>query len=241
MTSPPHLEGLEERLRAADPLTRSPGELAEWSLALAREVAATTPDRRWWRRPHGRGAVVAAAVAALIVVPAGAYAGSMIFDAQTGTYGAPGGTEEDTSEWIDMCATDVDEYMDSLPTPSEAPPPGWTWSAIAERMGTDLIKAYASDCAKGVGTVEQETSLKAAFYWFGHDRWVQVALDHHRSGQEELARQEARSAAQMFVRLNELGIFADDGVWKPNHDDLINGNWPGVAYDFKVNGSDVTP
>lgn len=230
---------LDQRLRAADPAAEAVDELEHLSLAMVREVIAGMAPHRPRLPRRGRGAIVGAVVAILLGVPA-AYAGSRLFAAETGQYGAPGMTENDTSQFIDVCAADFPAYLHSLPTPSDPPPPGWTWSRVADRLAIRIHDESATDCA-GPGSVMQQTGLGSRFYLFALERWEHAGITAHRAGREDAAKQDLRMAALMMQRLDELRIWGDDG-WQRVHQALLTADWPAVEYDLKVNGDpDIAP
>ena len=91
--------------------------------ALTRDVHAqiVAADRTLGARARTRRRRVATIAAAglLIGVPTAAVAG-VHFAAQTGFFGSPGMTEEDTSEWIDVCADDFPAYFATSASASAA-------------------------------------------------------------------------------------------------------------------------
>lgn len=225
---------LDRRLHAADPAKAAVDGLADLSLAVAREIVAggCSDRRRPW--PRRRGAVIGGTVAALIAIPTAAYAGSRLFAAETGRYGGPGMTENDTSQYIDVCAVDFSAYLHALPAPTDQPPPGWTWSTVADRLASQIRQQSAADCA-GPGAVMQRTGLRAQFYLFAQQRWERAGLTEHRAGHDDAARKDLRLAALMMERLDELHSWGDDG-WQRVHHALLTADWPAVEDDLAVNG-----
>ena len=113
------MDDLKEMLRASAPPIR-----VEDAGAAAREVASavTKHYRPRPRRLTRRGVAIAAIGAVLI--PAAAAAAVLHFTAETGQYGKPGFTENDTSQYINMCASDIGQYVATLEPRNQPLPPG---------------------------------------------------------------------------------------------------------------------
>lgn len=124
--------------------------LTALSTALATQVVES--ERRSKGRRLGqlrRHRWAAAAVAALVVVPTSAYAASHFF-AQTGTFGAPTVNPdfEDSSEFINLCASDVTDFTRSL-APRDIPTaPNRSWDDYA----TAEVRSYLQDAGCGGAT-----------------------------------------------------------------------------------------
>jgi hypothetical protein len=50
----------------------------------------------------------------VLLIPAAAAASVLTYSAETGQYGKPGFTENDTSQYINMCASDIGQYVATL-------------------------------------------------------------------------------------------------------------------------------
>lgn len=186
------------------------------------------------RRVNGRRRLLAVGLAAALAVPATAWASGFL--AQTGWFGAPGMTENDTSEWIDVCAEDFPEYFRTqIPVPTDAAPEGWTW----QQVGDDILEAKAAgnaaDCAES-GVNQQVTGLKSDYYWWAQDTWMCRAVEAYEAGDEEGFRANAALAADTVERLGDLGVLGDDG-WRPIQDGLRAGDFDVVSQFYDANNA----
>lgn len=112
------VDQLDSRLAAAAPPAPADATTRDLIMLLARDVAATAlaedigkPARR--RRYRHRAAAVGIAVTSVVAVAAAGY----VIGAPTGTFGAPGMSENDTTEWLDMSdhsSFDVREALSRL-------------------------------------------------------------------------------------------------------------------------------
>lgn len=224
----------EVLLRGADPVA---GRLDGVDPAgpLLAEVVASPAGRSRWR---GRRVVVAGLAALVVAVPGAAYAANRIFHAETGTYGLPGFTENDTTQYIDLCADDLDAYLRSLPVPAAAPPRGWSWERVADATAAGIRRGTAADCPSP-GSTMQETGLRSTIEFYAQAIWLRAALAAHAAGDEGTARADLRAAAASMERLDLLGVYADDG-WRPVHDGLLAGDWALVAQWVEANAPQET-
>ena len=114
---------IETRMRAAGRGV-DPTEFAELSVQLAQQVA------RSRRRPllrSRRRRLVALGAAGAVLLPGVAAAATVHFAAETGHYGPAGMTENDTSQYINMCAADFPSYVASVAPTTRPLPPGTSW------------------------------------------------------------------------------------------------------------------
>lgn len=225
-------------LRQTDPYAghdATPETLTAASVALASEVVdADRLAQARARSTRRRRRIGFAAVAASLAVPATAWA-SYHFAAQSGWFGAPGMTENDTSEWINVCAADFPDYFATLPRPTDAAPEGLTWAQIGTRIVEQKRIGNAKDCA-GAGVMEQSTGLKSSYYLYAENVWTCRAVAAHRSGDDAAFRANAASAATMMDRLSAMGIYGDDN-WKPIREGLRSGDFSVINKYYDVNNS----
>ena len=217
-----HTDDLDQLLRSADPW---PGDVPT---ALTREVTAQViaADRGAAAKVRSRRPLAAVIAAALLVaVPTTAYA-SYQLAARTGLFGSPGMTEEDTSEWINVCSADLSTYMKTLPTPTDTPPAGYTWAQVRDRIVTQKRSANAAECPpRGTGVLEQASSLRNSYYLWAETTWTCRAVTAHEKGDDAAFRSNATHAAAMMDRLHELGAYGDDN-WRPIQKGLRTGDVP---------------
>lgn len=134
--------------------------LIDDSADLARRVAAG-PRRS--RRP--RRAVSIALAAVLVGAPTAAAAYS--WTAHTGVFGDPTTSEEDASEWLDVCAPDFASTARTLAPRDLVLPPGATVDMAAEELwGTP------DPACEGVGARRQADGIRMAYESWAHCSWV---------------------------------------------------------------------
>ena len=146
------MDDFEEMLRAS-----APPVSVEGAGTAARQVAAAVA-KRYRPRPRrlARRTVVFVAVGA-VLIPVAAAAAVLGFTAETGHYGKPGFTENDTSQYINMCASDIGQYVATLEPTTSPLPPGITWDALAAKF----IAIFRPDCPpQGPGSLTQVSTIK---------------------------------------------------------------------------------
>ena len=223
-------EQLSEQLRARAPQVTIE-EAADLSRIMAREtVQATGRQRRRWLA--GRKRRIAAMAAAFVILPGVAVAGQQ-FVARTGVFGAPGMTENDTSEWINVCAADFPRLLRSLPRPAEALPTGSTWDAIATEVVRDNVAGVGQGC-HGHASMVQESMLRADFILVAQGHWTCAAVDQHASGHDSEALRAAREVAAAYDLLAAAGRFGDKN-WTPLRDAAYRGDYVSLQRDLRVN------
>lgn len=219
------MDEFEDFMLRSNPAPELDPLLLESSAAMARSIS-TTVDARPVATSRLRGKRrVLTIVAALVMVPSTAVA-TGLFAARTGQHYAPG-SENDNSEVINICAPDFPAYVKSLPQPSDAPPAGMTWHQIAVRVADAQVRSSCHDGVKEVDTFE--TGIKGDFYFVAGDIHICRALAQHDAGKEKAARQEARLYARSLERINQLGIWGDNG-WKADHKAALAGDWDALRY-----------
>ena len=225
-------EHLTEQLRARAPQVTIDGA-AELSRVLAREtVQATRRQRGRWLA--GRKRRVAAIAAVFVIVPGVAVAGQQ-FVARTGVFGAPGMTENDTSEWINVCAADFPRLLFSLPRPAEALPAGSTWDAVATEVVRDNVAGVGQGC-HGHASMVQKSMLRADFTLAAQGHWTCAAVQQHAAGHNAEALRAAREVAATYDRLAAAGRFGDKN-WKPWRDAAYQGDYASLKRYLSVNYS----
>ena len=210
-------------------------ELASASVAVAHAVvAADRAAALQARRAKRRNRLVALALAGTVVVPTSAWAGYH-FAAQSGLFGAPGMTENDTSEFIDVCASDFPDFFATLAVPSDAPPSGLTWRQVGDRIVATKKESTVNDCPpKGPGLMEQTTGLKSQYYLYAQDVWICRALRDRATGDDAGFRSNAALAATTMDRLDAMGIYGDDN-WQPFRDALKSGDTAVINQFYEAN------
>lgn len=216
-------DNLEQLLRGSRPqqsVEEATG-YATHSRSLAHDIVQLERQQGARRVTQRRRRLIGIAAAAAVPIPSTAWAAGYL--AQTGWFGAPGMTENDTSEWIDVCAADFPEYFAAqIPVPTEAPPSGWTWQEIGQDILAAKQSANATDCARS-GVNEQVTGLTASYYLWAQDTWMCRAVEAHEAGDEAAFRSNAALAAGTMDRLLDLGVYGDE-AWRPIRDGLVSGD-----------------
>ena len=113
--------------------------LCEASVELARETVRTSRVVRARRRRRLVGVVASVAVA----VPATAAA--TYWTAHTGEHGDSSLSEENASEWLDVCAPDFAKVAAGLAPTSLALPAGVSWATATDRV----VGGWTSGCDQG--------------------------------------------------------------------------------------------
>jgi hypothetical protein len=145
-------------------------------------------------------------------------------------------TEHDTSEWIDLCAPDLRAYVQSLPKPTDLPPPGTTWVQVGDEVVAQLRRQSALHCPTP-GAVSNATGVRSQFYFVAQGHWGRAALADHLAGREEQAREKARMLARQYTRLDELGIYGDDG-WVALRDQALAADWDALEQTYGATSTD---
>ena len=221
---------------AADSPPGLAGVDASWAAEASAQIAAAVVAadrgaslRR--RRTRRRTRLVALALSAAVVVPTGAWAAGFL--AQTGLFGAPGQTENDTSEFIDVCASDFPAYYATLPVPNSAPPAGLTWPQIRTFVVTRMASTNASSCPSP-GAVMQRTGLLSQPLFVAQSVYACRALQAHRDGNDAAVRENLQGVADMFDAQEALGVLGDR-AWVPWRDAAARGEFAGVQAFIDAN------
>ena len=167
-------EELDRRLRRSAPTVQC--EAYTTTLSAMLDDVTARRRRPAWTRP-GLGA----ALAALVFVPSGAVAAGLHFAAETGEYGPSETTETDTSQYIDLCAPDIRDYLLAtapvdLPLPADA-----SWATLADRV----LETFQQDCPpSGPGSTTQESGIAGLLLHPASCTWAAafVEADRARSG-----------------------------------------------------------
>ena len=184
-------EELDRRLRGSAPVVRCEAYTATLDGLLNQVTAGGRPRSRWTRPSLG------VALAALVFVPSAAVAAGVHFAAATGEYGPEELTESNTSEYIDLCAPDIREYLLSK-TPTGLPlPAGVSWSALADRTVTNV---QGDDCAPaGLGTMTQERGIALFLLSPAACAWATAFVEADSTGSAE----RSAEAAAGLVRIED--------------------------------------
>ncbi len=158
---------IENILRASAPSVE-----VEGCGAVARDLASevTKSYRRRPRRFSRRAVVVTVGV---LLIPAAAAASVLTYSAETGQYGKPGFTENDTSQYINMCASDIGQYVATLEPTSAPLPPGVIWG----QLGDQFVSNSTAECPpKGPGQIDQVTGIKTDLLAMSSCSWESWTL-----------------------------------------------------------------
>lgn len=173
-------DGLAD-LALADPAADSQLDPARARLIVARVVAAETAalERRQshrWRRRAGR---VSLGVVVLALAGTGvAWAGGWL--TETGQYGLPGLTEEDTSQWLNVVAPDFVDYAAGLWPEGVSLPPGYDLDQVARAEAAwqqqVSVEAAAEAGDPGGAVWQQVTGVQAGFAFTAQCAWMDQAV-----------------------------------------------------------------
>lgn len=195
-----HDDPLTAALRAAAPVTDGaiPGEVGDALGMVARAVTAAPAraPRRSRRRMWGL-----ALVGAALAVPT-ALGGGYLLSAHTGIFGAPGGTENDTSEWLSATAPDfprvVGQVIPALPVPTGYDRDAWVrWYSRTTGASGD-----------GAGVIVQVTGVQASYSYSVRCAWMRAWVSRQAAGDT------AGTAAALRAMDDSLGwraLVATDG------------------------------
>jgi hypothetical protein len=163
------MDDLEELLRVSAPAVDVDGS----GPAAARVALEVARRRRYSPRLWQRRTVVGA-VAGLVLVPAAVAASVLHFSALTGRFGLSGATENDASQYVNMCASDISRYVATLYPTEAALPPGSSWQRISERY----LTSFRSSCPPaGPGTTTQATGIKTSLLGGAQCSWERWTLN----------------------------------------------------------------
>jgi hypothetical protein len=224
---------VDRLLTAADPHPSQPRRIDDDLAAMASDVASDVvahSRRSRLKRLAGtrRRALAVGLTVGLVAVPTTAWATAQ-FLAETGQYGAPGMTENDTSQWIRVCAPDFPAYHATLPTPSDPAPEGLTWPHIRGFVESQI----ANLCQQG-DTVEQVTGLRAQLFEAAESVYECRAFKEHQAGDDAAAARDAQSVAATMDRLNELHVYGDNN-WVQYRDAAARSDFDALAPHFEAN------
>jgi hypothetical protein len=220
------VDDLEEMVRAA-----APPVIVEGAGVAAREVASAVAKqyRPRPRRLTRRGIAIAAVGAVLI--PATAAAAVLHFTAETGQYGKPGFTENDTSQYINMCAPDIAQYIATLEPKTRPLPPGVTWNELAARY----IASFRSGCPpRGPGETTQVTGIKTSLLTFSTCPWENWALTAPPSTATADLQRADEVLADTQVAEHQVNPHGTSG-WQRYRDQYAHASRAFLDYDYQVN------
>jgi len=219
------VDDLEKILRASAP----PVDV-EASGAAARDVASAVA-KEYRRRPRRltRRAVVVTVGALLI--PAVAAAGVLHFTAETGQYGKPGFTENDTSQYINMCASDINKYVATLEPTTLPLPPGVTWDELA----TKFVSIFRPDCPpQGPGSLTQVSGIKVDLLAQSTCPWENWVLTARPSSQAADLQQADEVLANIEVTEHQVDPHGTPS-WQQLRDQYAVASRAFLNYDYQVN------
>lgn len=164
--------------------------LQQPSAQLARDVARTVRRRR---SPRRAVAISLAAIVVAVPTTAAGYA----WTTHTGVFGDPNRSEEDGSEWLDMCAPDFYRTARSM-APTDVPlPAGATMRTAAKEM-----YGHPDASCDDVGARFQADGVRLSYESWAWCSWVH---DYLRSDQ-------AGEAFAMRTAARQLGSLAASGL-----------------------------
>lgn len=206
-------EELDVRLRESAPAVHC-AEYAATVSAMLDDVTSGGGLRRLPLRWPG----LAAALAAAVFVPSAAVAAVAHFKAETGEYGTAELTESDTSQYIDLCAADIREYMASN-TPTGVPlPAGASWAAIADRF----LASVQQDCGPGrLGITTQERGFAGFFLSGARCAWAAEFVEADRQGSADGMKEAAAALARV---LDASAATGKDSAAAANRDRAARGD-----------------
>lgn len=218
---------LENILRASAP----PVDVEACGVA-ARDVASEVAKncRRRPRRFSRRAVVVTVGV---LLIPATAAAGVLTFTAETGQYGKPGFTENDTSQYINMCASDIGQYVATLEPTSSPLPPGVTWNEI----GGQYVSNFSSSCPpQGPGEEAQVTGIKIDLLAMSNCPWEKWALSAPSStATADLERADEVLADTEVAEHQVNPAYNSNPGWKQISQQYAQASRAYLGYDYQVN------
>jgi len=193
---------------------------------LASEVAENC--RRGPRRISRRALVVTVGV---LLIPATAAAGVLTYTAETGQYGKPGFTENDTSQYINMCASDIAQYVATLEPTSSPLPPGVTWNEI----GDQFVTSSGSDCPpQGPGQIDQVTGIKTDLLAMSSCPWESWALSAPSSAATADLQRADAVLADVQVTEHQINPHGTSG-WELARQQYADASRAYLDHDYQVN------
>jgi hypothetical protein len=173
--------------------------------------------------------VVAAAGAVLI--PVAAAAAVVHFTAETGQYGKPGFTENDTSQYINLCTSDIGQYVATLEPTTSPLPPGTTW----DELGTQYVSNSDSECPpQGPGQTTQVTGIKTTLLAMSGCSWENWAL----SAPPAAATTDLQQADQILADTQEAEHQVNPhgtSDWQQLQQQYAQASRAFLDYDYQVN------
>ncbi|PWJ45152.1 hypothetical protein SAMN06264364_1602 [Quadrisphaera granulorum] len=200
------LAQLNRRVAAQESAQQSARDSAQQSaLASGTSTAALPGDelsRRRGRRRLSRGARVGLIALAGTLALSGT-AAAAVHAARTGWFGAPGMTENDTTEWLDSSAPDFPDVVESLRP-----------AYVTFAPGTDAASAAAWTvmASRASGGMLQETLVARSYATYGQCSWAAAWLAStpgdaaHTTATDQLA---ASAEWPVFAATDGGGIVAE--------------------------------
>ena len=193
---------------------------------VASEVAKNHPRRP--RRLSRRAVIVTVGV---LLIPATAAAGVLTFNAETGQYGKPGFTENDTSQYINMCASDISQYVTTLEPTSSPLPPGVTWN----ELGAQFVSNSNSECPpQGPGQIDQVTGIKTTLLAMSGCSWEGWALSAPSSAATADLQRADDVLADTQVTEHQVNPHGASG-WEKARQQYAQASLAFLNYDYQVN------
>jgi hypothetical protein len=225
---------LDQALWRSDPLgEKDAGSVsAELLGAVAAETIADAVGREAVARRAKRKRRIVAGAAGLVLVPGIAVA-SGAYLSETGVFGKPGMTENDTSEYIKVCAPDFPAYFATLPTPSVAPPAGLTWQQVEQFVVRKIRTSEGAGCRDG-GVVMQVTGLKEEYLLTAWTVYDCRAYQAHQRGDTAAMVTNMHAAGRTMDEIAAAHGFGDDN-WKIWRDAENNADATTMAQAWRAN------
>ena len=173
--------------------------LREASVALARETVRTTRVAAMARRRRRRVAGLVAAVA----VAAPATAAAAYWTTHTGEFGDPSHTEENASEWLDVCAPDFGDVATGLAPTGRALPAGASWPTAVDTV----VASWTAGCAEG-GSLVQADGVRLSYESYAGCAWDTAWLRAHERADEPAM---TVAAAELRRHAESALVAANDG------------------------------
>lgn len=225
---------LEQLLFDSDPITQEVGTQVSGELLaqLAAETVAEGTGREAVARRSRRKRKIIAASVGLVLVP-GIAAASGAYLAKTGVFGQPGMTENDTSEYIKVCAPDFPAYFATLPAPTVAPPPGLTWGQVERFIVHKLQHSAAQECRDG-GLVMQATGLQREYLLSAWTVYDCRAYNAHKDGDTATMLTNMHAAGRTMDQIASGHGFGDNN-WIPWRDAELRGDANTLVQSWRAN------
>lgn len=217
---------LDARLRRSTP----PVDVAACSDAVTEMVDEITSTRRRPVLGSRKRRLAAISAAAFVFVPTVAVA-AVHFAAETGQFGTAGATENDRSQYINMCSPDIASYAATLEPRDLALPAGVTWAEIGQQM---VAAAQVTCPPRDSGSLMQVTGIKAAYITRSECAWEKDFLAANGAAGTEERQRAGAAIARAEDAISALGVDVDGGT-TARRQRAARGDTAWIAYDYQVN------